>query len=220
MASEIVDNAVKKTKTINKWHTTIKAETAVEALKQRGFGATYVDTMEQIKDLVLGMVSKDATIAFGGSFTLLQSGILEALQQRGNEFITQIGKFDLEQNRKAFMADVFLTSANAISTDGYIVNIDGRGNRVAASIFGPRKVICIVGVNKIAEDLESAINRARNVAAPKNAKRFERGLPCEEDGICTDCDSPSRICKVLTILERKPSSTDYEVIIVGEELGF
>lgn len=126
--------------------------------------------------------------------------------------------------RKALLADVFLSGSNAITMDGKIVNVDATGNRVVGMIFGPKKAIVVVGINKIVENVDKAFERIKNVAAPLNAKRIreERGwelLPCVKAGKCVDCDAENRICNIITVIEKKPRAIDMLIIIVGEKLG-
>ena len=117
-------------------------------------------------------------------------------------------------------SDVFISSTNAITEKGYLVNCDGRGNRVSAMIFGPRRVVVIAGKNKICADVEEAMDRIVNLAAPPNAKRLNLATPCVETGRCMDCSSPARICRAYTILKRPSLGLDFTVVIVGENLGF
>ena len=126
----------------------------------------------------------------------------------------------LEALRGEINSDVFLTSSNAVTMDGKLVNKDMIGNRVAAMIFGPKRVFVVVGVNKIVENVKEALERIERVAAPLNAKRLGVKTPCVETGYCTDCDSPDRICRVTTIIERRPSRTDLTVVLVNENLGY
>jgi hypothetical protein len=130
-------------------------------------------------------------------------------------------KEEILQIRKAQMTcDLFLSSTNAVTLNGYLVNIDGIGNRVNSSVFGPGKVILVAGFNKIVDDVEEAIKRIKNVSAPLNARRLNIDVPCAKVGKCVDCNSPNRICRAVVIHERRPTLTDILVIIVGEELGF
>lgn len=156
--------------------------------------------------------------------TLRETGIIDALRERGNRFITDpaepLGPVLLEQRRQALTCDTYLTSTNAISEDGRLISIDGIGNRVASMVFGPRTVIIVAGVNKVAGSLEDAIERARQYAAVLNARRLGSKVPCATAGRCSDCRSPARICRVLTIMEACPGDTAVRVLIVGECLGF
>jgi hypothetical protein len=126
----------------------------------------------------------------------------------------------LEIRRAQATSDLFLASVNAITLNGELINIDGFGNRVNATIFGPGKVILVAGYNKLVEDVQEGIKRIKDVAAPINAKRLNIDVPCAKVGKCVDCNSPNRICRVVVIHERRPSMTDMLIILVGEELGF
>ena len=164
------------------------------------------------------------SIGFGGSVTLDQLGVLSLLEKHNKvlyRFDNPDGKSPTEVMKDALTADVFLTSANGIAETGEIVNIDGNCNRVAGELYGHQKVYIIVGNNKIAPDFESALWRARNVAAPKNARRLHKNTPCAVNADrCYNCDSSERICKGLVVLWRKPTNCPYEVVLIDEELGF
>jgi hypothetical protein len=126
----------------------------------------------------------------------------------------------LEIRKSQMTSELFLSSSNAVTLQGELVNIDGIGNRVNSINFGPGKVILVVGYNKIVDDVQEAIKRIKNIAAPFNARRLNVDVPCAKVGKCVDCNSPNRICRVIVIHERKPSLTDILIILVGEELGF
>ena len=174
------------------------------------------------------MVTGNDLVGLGGSVTLREIGVPHALKERGfkvaDHWIARAKKASaneiLELRRQQLNSDVFITSTNALTENGELVNIDGAGQRVAAMIFGPKKVVIVAGANKIVKDLEEGFYRARNIAAPINAKRLDRSTPCAVTGICSDCDSGDRICNVTTIIHRKPGITNATVIIVGEELGY
>lgn len=207
------------------WHIEKISGHVVEALKKNGFNAYFVRNREGAINKVLELIPQGAKIGIGGSTTIRELNLVKILTEKGHKVIrhdipslSQGERFRMR--REELLSDVFLASANAITLDGKIVNMDGTGNRVAAMAFGPKRVILVVGINKIVKDVESAIWRVKNVAAPMNAKRLKRRVPCVEEGLCTDCDEPGRICKVLLILEKRPTLTDYHVILVGEELGF
>jgi acyl-CoA hydrolase len=174
---------------------------------------------------ILNLIPPDALVGVGGSLTVRELVLLNALLQRGNE-VAQHWQQGLSQEartairRQQLTADVFLTSSNAITETGQLVNVDGVGNRVAAMIFGPSKVIVVAGVNKIVKDLEGALDRVNNVASPMNARRLQRKTPCDTTGVCIDCRSPERICNVTTIINRRPIRTDFTVVLVGEERGY
>ncbi len=206
-----------------------KAQAAVHAFKKKGYHSHYVATKAEAKNLALSLIPTEASVGFGGSLTTRDLGLVEALRAKGNPVFDHWQKGldreeTLEIRRKQLVCDVFLTSANAVTVEGEIVNIDGVGNRVASTIFGPKKVIMVVGLNKITDNLAEAIERSKNVASVQNAKRLNRTTPCTKTGSCSDCSSPDRICNVTVILHRRPSEggsfQDYHIIVVGEEIGF
>ncbi len=164
------------------------------------------------------------TVGFGGSMTLGEMGLFESLGTHNQVYwhlqVPQ-GKTSEQVRQEASMTKIYITSANAISQQGEIVNIDGTCNRVASIFYGHEKVIFIIGENKIENDYESALYRARNVAAPLNAKRLGKHTPCAEKADrCYDCKSPERICRGLSVLWQKPTGCDYEVILIHEDLGY
>jgi hypothetical protein len=200
-------------------------EAAVEALKANRFEAAYVPGGHEAVRQILSMIPEEAVVGIGGSKTIESLGLSELLKDRGNTVLWHNEPGLTPEQSAAYRhgqlsCDVFLTSANAITMKGEIVNRDGVGNRVAAMIFGPKKVIIVAGVNKLVENLDAAEVRIKTIAAPLNNKRLNRPNPCVKTGVCTDCSSPTRICNVTTILNKKPSLTDMTVLIVGEELGF
>jgi len=158
-------------------------------------------------------------IGMGNSLTLEALGIKEIWDKEVPSIYQHAAGSSEYETKKALLADIYLTSANAISYDGQIVNIDGTGNRIAATCYGPKQVIYVIGKNKITESLEEAIKRARNTAAVKNAKRYYRKTPCVTTGKCEDCLSPECICGVIAIHRKKPHGLKITVILVNEELG-
>lgn len=211
-----------------KWHKDLKIENALSSLRKNGFEAHYFPTSEEAVSKVLGMVPEGAVVGIGGSVTLREMGLLKALGERGFELADHwearrrgAPRDEVMRIRRLHLnSDVFITSTNAVTETGELVNIDGTGQRVAAMIFGPKKVVVVAGVNKIVGDLEEGLWRASNIASPMNAKRLNRGTPCTVTGECEDCDSPERICNITTLIHRRPRDTDVVVIIVGEELGY
>lgn len=182
------------------------------------FQTAYFETKEEaaayLKEKVNG-----TTVGFGGSVTSQEMGLYELLGENNTVYWHWInpGRETLE---KAQSAEVYILSANGVAETGEIVNIDGTGNRVATSIFGPKKVYYIVGKNKIAPDIMSAIKRAKDIAAAKNAVRLNRKTPCAVTGECHNCNSPERICGVTVIVERPSAGMEVEVLFVNEELGY
>ena len=184
-------------------------EKTAEALRRRGFDVVCCATGAEARKRVLKVAETADTIGCGGSMTLKEIGAMEALAQTGKA----------PQRRSD--VDLFLLSANALTADGRIVNIDGNGNRVAASVGGPKKVMYVIGRNKIVEGgIDDAIARIKRSACPPNCRRLGKKTPCAELGVCADCDSPDRICKVTAIFERPPTHTPTKVILVDEDLGY
>ncbi len=202
-----------------------RAKRAVERLVAHEFKAIYAKTKEEAAQELWKHVTPGQKIGVGGSVTIRDLGILEKLQAQGytvyDHWKPGLSAERLLEIRKLQMsADLFLSSANAVTLKGELVNIDGIGNRVNSINFGPGKVLLVAGYNKIVEDVHEGIERIKNVSAPLNAKRLNIDVPCAKVGKCLDCNSPNRICRAIVIHERKPALTDILVILVGEELGF
>ena len=217
------------------------ADTAVKNLNRRYVNAQYASTKKEALSIVMDMIPEGATVATADSLTLLQVGVLSELKRRGrNEIINPFVRdeegytvADDEERfnlmRRVFSTDIYVIGTNAVTLDGKLVNTDGYGNRVAAMIFGPKKVIVVVGTNKIVKDVDEALKRIREVCAPINATRHAAKyhhpqfleLPCVKTGICTDCNHPWRICHHTTITEgvSERRRGHINVIIVGESLG-
>lgn len=196
----------------------------VKALQSRNFDAYYVENSADAVQKALSLIPQDHVVSWGGSATLEQTGLLDAVKKRNKVIDRDLAPNREEKTalmRQALLADTFLTSANAISEDGQIVNIDGTGNRIAATIFGPTNVIFIIGMNKVCKTLDDAMSRARNYAAPVNAQRFpDLNTPCSVSGSCADCKSDHCICAyILTTRFSKPAHK-IKVILVNEVLGF
>ncbi len=182
----------------------------VESLKKRGFEAEYAATREDAVSLVLAEAVNARSVGWGGSETVKELGLREAMADAGKD----IRDHQLEM-------DLFLLSANAVTLDGRIVNIDGRGNRVAASIAGPKRVVYLIGRNKIVDGgIDAAIDRVKRFACAPNCRRLGKRTPCAETGVCADCDSPDRICKVMAVFDRKPTGISAKVIVVDSDLGY
>ncbi len=209
----------------DRWLKAKLAARCVEALKKNGFDAHWVQTMDQARQLVAGFAAEFESFGFAGSATTRALGIIEMLRQNGKT-IYDHWKPDLspEQDLEIRLAqgrcDCFLCSANAISLSGEIVNVDGVGNRTSAMGFGPRKVIIVAGTNKLTPDLHSALRRVKEVAAPMRARSLNMQTPCAETGICVDCNSPQRICRITTIVHRRPSMTEMAVVLINQDIGF
>ena len=189
-----------------------------QALERRGYTVRTFAAAEEAAAYLDGAID-GKTVGFGGSATLDALGVYDKLAAHN----TVIWHWKQEANaaRKAAMqTQVYLSSANGLAESGEIVNIDGTGNRVTMAAYGPEKVYYICGVNKLCPDTTSAIDRARNVAAPQNAKRLGLDTPCVKDGVCHNCQSPQRICNVMDITLRRPGAVEAELWIIQEELGY
>ncbi|MEW6410753.1 MAG: lactate utilization protein [Nitrospirota bacterium] len=198
----------------------------VENLRRNEMEALYFSSIEKAKEEVLKMVPIDAKVGIGGSVTIRDMGLLEALVKRGNtvydhwkEGLSREERYEV--GKKQQRADIFLTSTNALTMDGKLINVDATGNRVSSMIFGPSKVIVVAGVNKIVKNMSQGLARLKKVAAPKNCQRRKDPTPCAEDLICRDCNTPFRLCRVTTIIERRPwGIKDFTVIIIGKDIGY
>lgn len=217
------------------------AKRTVDNLNRKGFIARFVATREEALALLMELIPEGALVGTADSTTLLQIGIFSALRKRGrNELLNPFqrdkeghllveGAERHELMRRILLSDVYIIGTNAVSMDGKLVNIDGYGNRVAPMLFGPNKVIIVVGGNKIVRDVDEAIKRIKTYSAPQNAIRHVNkhhrpqfaDLPCAKNGFCADCMHPWRICAYTTIIEsvRQPERGRLNVVIVGEKLG-
>ncbi len=196
----------------------MKIRRTVEALQRNNIDGYHAHSVKELHSLVREIVPEDARVAVGGSLTLAQTGVLDMLREEYDFIEHDLG--DLESVRRTFSADAFFCSANAITEEGGIYNVDGTGNRVAATLYGPEKVIIIAGANKIVGDLEAAIDRCREVAGPANAKRLNRATPCVKTGRCMNCNSPERICNEYVLIRRQRARGRIHVIFLTEDLGY
>lgn len=196
----------------------------INNLKKRHFDPYYFETKEEAIEKIMELIPKDASCSWGGSVTIDSLGIKEMLRERGNKLYDRaLGKTPEEVNKimqEGLSSDYFLMSSNAITEDGVLFNIDGRGNRLAALCFGPKNVIVVVGKNKIVKDLDSAYDRVRNYVAPKNAARLNCKTPCAINNKCADCLSPDCICSQMVTTRLSKPQDKIKVIIINEELGF
>lgn len=194
-----------------------------EKLRERRFDAYYCSDREEAVRKVMELIPEADVVSWGGSMTLKELGVCEMLAQRGNPVIDRDKASSPEEReklmRKALLCDTFLMSTNALSMDGQLVNIDGNGNRVAAMVYGPKSVVVIAGMNKVAKTVEDAWRRARNTAAPMNAQRFAIETPCTKTGQCPDCKSPDSICAYMLVTRISRPTKKIKVILVGEDLG-
>ncbi|MBI2958018.1 MAG: lactate utilization protein [Chloroflexi bacterium] len=210
---------------IRQWYLRERGQRVIRALAKNGFAALYADSSEEAAGLVLDLIPPGAAIGLGGSMTLREIGVPEVLAARGHTLFDHwkagLTPEEVMATRRAQLTcDVFLTSVNALTADGQLVCCDGAGNRVSAMTFGPKKVVVVVGANKIVNDLDAAFRRIKDVAAPQALSDIGLEIPCVKVGSCQDCDSPARGCRVTLIMERKPYNTDITVVVVGKALGF
>lgn len=205
-----------------------RCQKTVAALAQNGFAAYYCENGLEALKQVKALVPAGSRVGRGGSVTTAILNLFSELEAGGCTILDPYKAGlppaqSIQIRRQILSADVMLASANAITGDGKIVNIDGVGNRVAAFIFGPTRVIMVAGKNKLVADVDAAIHRIKTVASPMNARRLNLNTPCAQRGTCIGgdgCSSPDRICSVTVILEKKPKASDIHVLIVGEDLGF
>ena len=208
---------------IHEYHK-IRISRAIEALESRGFSATYYETSSAAVDFFFSEISPDDVVGYGGSDTIRQLGVRDRLASGDFNFLDR-SKFghtydeQLDIRRQTLSADVFIASSNAVSMEGALVNIDGDGNRIAGLSLGPSRVYLFIGRNKLAENLERAIYRARNVASVALAIQLGKDTPCVKTGICHDCASPDRICSNLSILERCNPAGRIRLLLINEDLG-
>ena len=202
-----------------------QAQTIIKNLEKRNMAGYYCPTIAEACKTALSFAEADTTVSFGGSTSLVESGILDALRARTDIRLIDRSQAktpeDIKQAyRDSFSADTYYMSTNAITLDGELVNIDGNGNRVAALIYGPDKVVIIAGMNKVAATVEDALRRVRNQATPPNCNRLNKNTPCATTGVCADCLSSDCICNQIVITRRSGSPKRILVILVGEELGY
>ena len=198
----------------------------IKRLNKNGFQASFAKTAAEARDMVLELIPPGVAVGIGGSVTIRQLDLIRLLRQQGHEVLDHWQEgLTPEQakdiKRRHGSSPVFLTSTNAITRDGKLVNTDNTGNRVAAMIFGPAHVIIVAGKNKLVDGLDQALARIKTTVAPENAKRRQDKTPCAKTGECQDCDSPGRLCRATVILEKKTTGVGrFSVIIVDEPLGY
>jgi len=198
----------------------VLAETVIKGLKSRNMTGYYAKDKEEALKLALELIPKGSSISMGGCMSAMEIGLVSALKEGEYNFIDRSQMEPRAALLAAYDADIFLASANAMTDDGVLVNIDGNSNRVSCIAQGPKKVVFIVGIQKICPDLDSAMKRARNVAAPTNTQRFDIKTPCKVTGKCSDCKSPDTICCQILITRYSRHTDRIHVILVNEELGF
>ena len=197
------------------------ARKVIKGLESRNMTGYYAENREDALKIALGLIPEGSSVSMGGAMSAFEIGLVDALKSGNYNFIDRATFADRRDAAiAAYGADVFLSSVNAMTEDGVLVNIDGNSNRVSAIAYGPKKIVMIVGMNKICADLDSAMKRARNVAAPTNAQRFGLNTPCSRTGACVDCKSPDTICCQFLITRYSRHEGRINVIIVNDSLGF
>ena len=207
------------------WYWLTRMKRVKKALERNGMKAVIARSGEEARKKALRLIPKGAAIGLGGSRTIQEIGLLDDLRQGSyrlhDQYAPGLNTENSREVRKAGTnARYFVSSSNAVTDDGKLVNIDGAGNRLAGFCYGPERVILLVGRNKIVSDVVAAIDRVRNVAAPMNAKRLGLETPCATTGECSDCSSPQRICNLTLIIEKQKPKGRITVILVNEDLGF
>ena len=197
------------------------AQTVIKGLASRNMTGYYAKDAGEALAIALGLIPEGSTVTMGGGMSVHEIGLVKALKEGNYSFIDRDEMADKRAAMlMAYDADVFLASANAMTQDGIMVNIDGNSNRVSALAQGPKKVVLIVGMNKICDDVDGAMKRARNVAAPINAQRFGLSTPCAKTGTCMNCKSPDTICCQFLITRYSRHKDRIHVILVNDSLGF
>ena len=208
-----------------KWVNEKKIEKTINNLKKNNINGFYVKDNDELINLIKDIAKEGEVVSVGGSMSLFESKVIELLRSGRYEFLDRYKK-DLTQEdikeiyRKSFFADTYFASANAITEDGKIFNVDGNGNRVAAILYGPDKVVLIVGVNKIVKNIEQAVARNRAISGPANAKRLNLSTPCIKTGQCMECNIEDRICCEYTVIKRQRNPKRMHVIFINDTLGF
>ena len=199
-------------------------EKVIMNFEKRNIATSYYKDLEEVKSKIFKMIPKDSLIGIGNSRILKKMKLSKDLTKNGynvlDKTLAKSKEESVELKRRSLLTDFYITGTNAISSEGHIVNIDHSGNRVAAMIYGPKKVIVVIGINKITETLDQAIDRVKNIAAPLNAKRAGFNPPCVKSSECIDCTSDERVCNSMAIIEGQRRKDRIKVMIVDEELGF
>ena len=199
-----------------------KIENVSKALEENNIKGYHISSREELFEVLETLVPDGAKVGYGGSMTLTDAGVIDWLRWKKNIELYDRARVDDQDEcmRKSLVSDVFFTSTNAITEDGWLYNVDGRGNRVSAMIFGPKSVVVIAGWNKIVADLAAAQTRVRKVAAPANCMRLDKQTPCTKTTSCVNCKSPDRICRSFVALGPQGEKNRIKVLILEENLGY
>ena len=207
------------------WVNEKRIEKTIKALEKNNMKGYLAKDTDDIINIIKELVDEKSLVACGGSMTLFKTGIIDLLRSGRYNFLDRYEENISPQEmkeifRKSFCADAYFTSTNAITEEGELYNVDGMGNRVAAMLYGPDKVIVVCGVNKIVKNIDEAINRNKVVSAPANAKRLNTNTPCKEVGYCIDCSSSERICCEYTIIKKQRIPNRIHIIFINESFGY
>ena len=208
-----------------KWVNEKKIEKTINNLKKNNISGYYAKDNDELINIIKDIAKEGEVVSVGGSMSLFESKVIELLRSGRYEFLDRYKKNLTQEDikeiyRKSFFADTYFASANAITEDGKIFNVDGNGNRVAAILYGPDKVVLIVGVNKIVKNIEQAVARNRAISGPANAKRLNLSTPCIKTGQCMECNIEDRICCEYTVIKRQKNPKRMHVIFINDTLGF
>ena len=208
-----------------KWVNEQKIIRTIEALEKNNMNGYLVENEEELIDKIKEIVSEGSMVACGGSMSLFETGVINHLRSNRYKFLDRYKEGLIKEElvkiyKEAFFADAYFSSSNAITEDGQLYNVDGNGNRVAALLYGPEKVIIICGVNKIVPTLEDAIKRNETISAPANAKRLNKNTPCTKVGYCMNCNSKERICSEYTVIKRQSIKERIHVIFLNKDIGY
>ncbi len=208
-----------------KWVNEQKVLRTIESLNKNNMNGYLVNTNEELIEKIEELVREGATVSCGGSVSLFETGVMDYLRSGRYKFLDRyeegLSKEEITNIfKESFFADAYFASSNAVTEDGKLYNVDGNGNRVAAMLFGPEKVILIVGVNKIVKNIDEAVMRNREISAPANAKRLNKLTPCTKVGYCVDCKGSDKICREFTVISSQGDKDRIHVIFMNKEIGY
>lgn len=208
-----------------KWVNEQRINRTIEALKTNNMNGYLVRTKEELIEKIEELAKEGSTVACGGSTSLFECGVIDHLRSGRYKFLDRYEEGLSRQEitkifKESFLSDVYFSSSNAVTEDGKLYNVDGNGNRVAAMLFGPDKVIVVVGINKIVKDIDEAVKRNREISAPANAKRLNKKTPCAKVGYCMDCKSSEKICREFTVIASQGRADRIHVIFMNDNIGY
>ncbi|MGF0110227.1 lactate utilization protein [Clostridium sp. SGI.024] len=208
-----------------KWVNEQKILRTIEALKKNNMNGYLVNNNEELIEKIKELVNEGSTVSCGGSMSLFETGVIEHLRSQRYKFLDRykegLSKEEINNIfKQSFFADAYFVSSNAVTEDGKLYNVDGNGNRVAAMLFGPEKVILVVGVNKIVKNIDEAVIRNREISAPANAKRLNKMTPCTKVGYCVDCKGSDKICREFTVISSQGNKDRIHVIFINDNIGY